>query len=214
MGSENHYRIEKDTMGEIKVKKNVYWGAQTQRAVENFKIGDHKIPMELIYAYAIVKKAAALVNYDCGVLKKDKADIISKICNEIIEGKLDGHFPLTIWQSGSGTQTNMNLNEVVSNRAIEVLGGVLGSKDPIHPNDDVNKSQSTNDSFPTAMHIASYKIITGHTIPSLIILRDSFHEKAKEFMPVIKIGRTHLMDATPLRLGQEFFDLVVELLVQ
>lgn len=198
------HRIEKDTMGTVEVPADNYWGAQTQRSLQNFKIGGQRMPIEVIHAFAILKKAAALTNYECGVLPKDKAGIITKVCDEILQGKLDGHFPLVVWQTGSGTQTNMNVNEVISNRAIELLGGELGSKDPIHPNDDVNKSQSSNDTFPTAMHIAAYHLISKHTLPNLQTLHNTLASKAKEFMPVVKIGRTHLMDATPLTLGQEF----------
>ena len=198
------YRIEKDTMGEVNVPADRYWGAQTQRSKQNFRIGEQKIPIEIIHAFAVLKKAAALTNFECGVLPEDKADVISQVCDEITAGKLDDHFPLVVWQTGSGTQSNMNVNEVISNRAIEILGGKLGSKTPIHPNDDVNKSQSSNDTFPTAMHIAAYKIVTENTLPELRRLNQSFAEKAKAFMPIVKIGRTHLMDATPLRLGQEF----------
>lgn len=204
-------RIEKDTMGTIEVPADRYWGAQTQRSLQNFKIGGQKIPQEVIRAFAILKKAAALTNYECGVLPKDKAEIITRVCDEILEGKLDDHFPLVVWQTGSGTQTNMNVNEVIANRAIELLGGELGSKTPIHPNDDVNKSQSSNDTFPTAMHIAAYKMLHEHTIPKIEGLRDALAEKSKEFMPIVKIGRTHLMDATPLTLGQEFSGYVSQL---
>jgi fumarate hydratase class II len=197
-------RIEKDTMGEVNVPADRYWGAQTQRSKQNFRIGAQRIPIEVIYAFAVLKKAAALTNFECGVLPKEKADVIFQVCDEIAAGKLDDHFPLVVWQTGSGTQSNMNVNEVISNRAIEILGGKLGSKTPIHPNDDVNKSQSSNDTFPTAMHIAAYKMVTENTLPKLRRLHRSFAEKAKAFMPIVKIGRTHLMDATPLRLGQEF----------
>lgn len=198
------YRIEKDTMGTVEVPADKYWGAQTQRSFQNFKIGGQRMPIEVIHAFAILKKAAALTNYECSVLPKEKAEIIVKVCDEILEGKLDEHFPLVVWQTGSGTQTNMNVNEVIANRAIELLGGELGSKNPIHPNDDVNKSQSSNDTFPTAMHIAAYQLISNNTLPNLKTLQATFSAKAKEFMPVVKIGRTHLMDATPLTLGQEF----------
>lgn len=197
-------RIEKDTMGTIEVPGEKYWGAQTQRSKQNFKIGGQKMPKEIIQAFGILKKAAALTNMECGVLPKDKADVIAQVCDEIVEGKLDEHFPLVVWQTGSGTQSNMNVNEVVSNRAIEILGGEMGSKTPIHPNDDVNKSQSSNDTFPTAMHIAAYKKLVEHTLPKLEALQSAFEKKSKEFMKVVKIGRTHLMDATPLTLGQEF----------
>jgi fumarate hydratase, class II len=198
------YRIEKDTMGEVNVSADRYWGAQTQRSKQNFKIGEQRMPLEVIHAFAVLKKAAALTNHECGILEKDKADVISRVCDEILTGKLDDHFPLVVWQTGSGTQSNMNVNEVISNRAIEILGGKLGSKTPIHPNDDVNKSQSSNDTFPTAMHIAAYRMITDNTLPGLRNLHQTLAEKAKEFMPIVKIGRTHLMDATPLTLGQEF----------
>ncbi|MFQ5865778.1 MAG: class II fumarate hydratase [bacterium] len=197
-------RIEKDTMGTVEVPADKYWGAQTQRSLQNFKIGGQRMPIEVIQAFATLKKAVALTNYECGVLPKEKADIIAKVCDEISEGKLDDHFPLLIWQTGSGTQTNMNVNEVISNRAIELSGGELGSKHPIHPNDHVNKSQSSNDTFPTAMHIAAYQLITQNTLPNVQALHDTLADKAKEFMSVVKIGRTHLMDATPLTLGQEF----------
>lgn len=198
------YRIETDSMGEIKVPADKYYGAQTARSLQNFKIGGEKFPPEFIRALAIVKKAAALANNELGLLSKEKADLIVKAADEIIEGKLNDHFPLVIWQTGSGTQTNMNVNEVISNRAIEMAGGVLGSKKPIHPNDDVNKSQSTNDAFPTAMHIAAVEEIHRRLIPMVTKLRDALDAKAKEFKDIIKIGRTHLMDATPLTLGQEF----------
>ena len=198
------YRIEKDTMGTVNVPADRYWGAQTQRSKHNFRIGEQRMPIEIIRAFAILKKAAALTNHECGVLPKDKADVISQVCDEILSGKLDDHFPLVVWQTGSGTQSNMNVNEVISNRAIEIRGGKLGSKDPIHPNDDVNKSQSSNDTFPTAMHIAAYKMATGNTLPKLRRLHRTFAEKANAFMSIVKIGRTHLMDATPLTLGQEF----------
>jgi fumarate hydratase class II len=197
-------RIEKDTMGEVKVPADRYWGAQTQRSKRNFRIGAQRMPLEIIHAFAVLKKAAALTNFECGVLPKEKADVISRVCDEIFAGKLDDHFPLVVWQTGSGTQSNMNVNEVISNRAIEILGGKLGSKTPVHPNDDVNKSQSSNDTFPTAMHIAAYKMLSEDTLPSLQKLQQTLAEKAKAFMPIVKIGRTHLMDATPLRLGQEF----------
>ena len=198
------YRIEKDTMGDIKVPADKYWGAQTQRSKQNFKIGGQKMPIEIIQAFAVLKKAAALTNHECGVLEKETADVIAEVCDEIVAGKLDDHFPLVVWQTGSGTQSNMNVNEVISNRAIEILGGDIGSKDPVHPNDHVNKSQSSNDTFPTAMHIAAYKLIVDTTLPNLKILQEELADKAKSFMPLVKIGRTHLMDATPLTLGQEF----------
>ncbi|NIR51127.1 class II fumarate hydratase [candidate division KSB1 bacterium] len=197
-------RVEKDTMGTLEVPADKYWGAQTQRSLQNFKIGGQRIPVEVIHAFAILKKAAALTNMECGVLEKDKADVIAQVCNEISGGKLDDHFPLVVWQTGSGTQSNMNVNEVIANRAIEILGGEIGSKKPIHPNDDVNKSQSSNDTFPTAMHIAAYKMLTELTIPNIEALQETLAKKAKDFMRIVKIGRTHLMDATPLTLGQEF----------
>ena len=198
------HRIEKDTLGEVEVAADRYWGAQTQRSLENFKIGGQRMPQEVIRAFAILKKAAAIVNVELADLPADKAEVIARVCDEILAGELDDHFPLVVWQTGSGTQSNMNLNEVISNRAIEQLGGAMGSKDPIHPNDDVNRSQSSNDTFPTAMHIAAYGALTGHTLPALRVLRDALRERAASFTDVVKIGRTHLMDATPLTLGQEF----------
>ena len=200
------YRIEKDTIGEVKVPSNRLWGAQTERSKNNFKIGPSgSMPMELIYAFAILKKAAAITNQEKGILDKKKSEAISKVCDEILEGKLDDEFPLVIWQTGSGTQTNMNVNEVISNRAHQILGNKLGKGEKlISPNDDVNKSQSSNDTFPTAMHIATYKLIVENTIPALEDLRSSIGSKVKEFTSIVKIGRTHLMDATPITLGQEF----------
>ena len=200
------YRIEKDTIGEVKVPSNRLWGAQTERSKNNFKIGpDGSIPIELIHAFAILKKAAAKTNYEKGILDKEKSDIISKVCDEIIEGKLDDQFPLVIWQTGSGTQTNMNVNEVISNRSHQLLGNELGKGEKlVSPNDDVNKSQSSNDTFPTAMHIATYKLLSEKTIPALEDLKSSINLKVKEFKSIVKIGRTHLMDATPITLGQEF----------
>lgn len=198
------YRIETDTMGEIKVPNDKYYGAQTARSLKNFKIGGEKFPPELIKALGIVKKAAAIVNNELGALPTDKKDLIVKAADEVIEGKLMEHFPLVVWQTGSGTQTNMNVNEVISNRAIEMAGGVLGSKKPIHPNDDVNKAQSTNDAFPTAIHVAAVMETHRRLIPMIEKLRDALSAKAEEFKDIIKIGRTHLMDATPLTLGQEF----------
>ena len=198
------YRIEKDTMGEIKVPSDKYYGAQTARSLMNFKIGGDRFPRELIRALGILKKAAALTNKELGTLPSDKADLIIKAADEVIEGKLDEHFPLVVWQTGSGTQTNMNSNEVISNRAIEIAGGELGSKKPIHPNDDVNKAQSSNDTFPTAMHIAAVEEIHRRLIPMVTKLRDALQKKSNEFKDIIKIGRTHLMDAVPLTLGQEF----------
>lgn len=198
------YRIETDSMGEVKVPVDKYYGAQTARSLMNFKIGGERFPFELIRALAIVKKAAAITNNELGLLSNEKRELIVKAAEEVIEGKLNDHFPLVVWQTGSGTQTNMNVNEVISNRAIEMAGGVLGSKKPIHPNDDVNKAQSTNDAFPTAIHIAAVEEIHRRLIPMITKLRDALEAKAKEFKDIIKIGRTHLMDATPLTLGQEF----------
>ncbi|MEJ5352165.1 MAG: class II fumarate hydratase [Melioribacteraceae bacterium] len=198
------YRIETDSMGEVKVPADKYYGAQTARSLMNFKIGGERFPFELIRALAIVKKAAAITNNELGLLSDEKRELIVKAAEEVIEGKLNEHFPLVVWQTGSGTQTNMNVNEVISNRAIEMAGGVLGSKKPIHPNDDVNKAQSTNDAFPTAIHIAAVEEIHRRLIPMVTKLRDALDAKSKEFKDIIKIGRTHLMDATPLTLGQEF----------
>ena len=198
------YRKEKDSMGELEVPEDRYYGAQTQRSLENFKIGGERFQRELIRAYGIIKKAAAKVNSEAGRLDKKIADAISNASDEVIDGKLDDHFPLVIWQTGSGTQSNMNFNEVISNRAIEMLGGVLGSKEPVHPNDHVNMSQSTNDTFPTAINIAAVESTTHKLIPELEKLRQSFESKSKEFDSIIKLGRTHLQDATPLSLGQEF----------
>jgi fumarate hydratase, class II len=198
------FRLEKDSMGTIKVSKNVYWGAQTQRSKNNFKIGSIKIPMVLIYAHAIVKRSAALANAHLGVLSKEKAEYILEVVDEIITGKLDDQFPLVVFQTGSGTQTNMNLNEVIANRAQVLHKKEIGVEMLLHPNDDVNKSQSTNDTFPTSIHIASYKIIKNNTLPSLENLQKALEKKAEVFHDIIKIGRTHCMDATPLRLGQEF----------
>jgi fumarate hydratase class II len=198
------FRIEKDTMGEIQVPADRYYGAQTARSLINFKIGGEKFPPELISALGILKKAAALVNKELGLLPPGKADLIIKASEEVIEGKLNEHFPLVVWQTGSGTQTNMNANEVISNRAIEIAGGEMGSKKPVHPNDDVNKGQSSNDTFPTAMHIAAAELIHKRLIPMVTGLRDALQLKSEEFSDIIKIGRTHLMDAVPLTLGQEF----------
>ncbi|MBI5323777.1 MAG: class II fumarate hydratase [Ignavibacteriae bacterium] len=197
-------RIEKDSMGEIEVPADVYYGAQSARSLIHFDIGIEKMPREVIRAMGILKKASALVNAELGVLAKDKAELIVKAADEVIEGKLDAHFPLSIWQTGSGTQSNMNSNEVISNRAIEIAGGEIGSKKPVHPNDDVNKSQSSNDTFPTAMHIAAAEQINHKLIPALITLRDTLKKKSDEFKDIIKSGRTHLMDAVPITLGQEF----------
>lgn len=198
------FRIETDSMGQIRVPKDKYYGAQTARSLMNFKIGGDRFPRELIRAFGILKKAAALTNKELGTLPAEKADLIVRAADEVIEGKLDEHFPLVVWQTGSGTQTNMNTNEVIANRAIEISGGVLGSKKPIHPNDDVNKAQSSNDTFPTAMHIAAVEEIHRRLIPMLTKLRDALQKKSDEFRNIIKIGRTHLMDAVPLTLGQEF----------
>lgn len=196
-------RIETDSMGEIEVPVTAYWGAQTQRSLKHFNIGFDVMPREVIRALGILKKAAAIVNYDLGKLPENKKDLIVKAADEVIEGKLDAHFPLRVWQTGSGTQTNMNANEVISNRAIEMVDGVMGSKSPIHPNDDVNKSQSSNDTFPTAMYIAAAERLTA-LIPEVQKVHDAIDAKAKEFADVVKIGRTHLQDATPMTVGQEF----------
>lgn len=198
------YRIETDSLGEVRVPNGKYYGAQTQRSLENFRIGKEKMPMELIHAFGILKKAAAIANAEKGLLSEEKREAIVGVCDEIISGSLDEHFPLLVWQTGSGTQSHMNVNEVISNRAIEKLGGKLGSKDPIHPNDDVNKSQSSNDTFPTAMHISACLMIHEKLFPSLKLLKKGLETKAKVFERIVKIGRTHLMDATPLTLGQEF----------
>ncbi len=199
------YRIEKDTLGEVKVPANKLWGAQTERSRNNFKIGsESSMPIEIIHSYAILKKAAAITNYECGILSKEKMELISKVCDEIISGDLDDQFPLVIWQTGSGTQTNMNINEVISNRCQQLIGKDLNDEKHVKPNDDVNKSQSSNDTFPTAMHLAAYKMISEKTLPSLLKFKDAIDEKVVEFKNVIKIGRTHLMDATPISLGQEF----------
>jgi fumarate hydratase, class II len=199
------YRIEKDTMGEVKVPADKYWGAQTERSRNNFKIGGQLMPVEVIRGFAYLKKAAAQTNHELGVMPKEKMDQIAQVCDEILQGKLDDQFPLVVWQTGSGTQSNMNLNEVIANRAHVLQGNKLGEgKSFIHPNDDVNMSQSSNDTFPTAMHIAAYKTIVETTIPGLEVLRDTISQKAAAFNEIVKIGRTHLMDATPLTLGQEF----------
>lgn len=208
------FRIEKDTMGQVQVPANVYWGAQTQRSIENFKIAQdiNKMPREIIRAFAYLKKAAALTNLDAGVLAPEKADLIARVCDELLAGELADQFPLVVWQTGSGTQSNMNVNEVVAYRAHVLQGGSLSDeKKVIHPNDDVNKSQSSNDTFPTAMHIAAYQILTEVTIPGIEKLRNTLDAKAKEFMHVVKIGRTHFMDATPLTVGQEFSGYVSQL---
>lgn len=197
------HRIETDSMGEISVAQNVYWGAQTQRSFQNFKISGERFPRVFIKAYGLVKKAAAQVNAELGEIAAEKEKLICQAADEVIEGKLDEHFPLVVWQTGSGTQTNMNFNEVISNRAIEIAGGTVGSKKPIHPNDDVNRGQSTNDSFPTAMHVAAAIAVHESFVPAIDKLIETLDEKAKEFKDIIKIGRTHLQDATPLTLGDE-----------
>ncbi len=208
-----NYRIEKDTMGEVKVPAEKYWGAQTERSRNNFKIGaEASMPLEIVKGFAYLKKAAAYTNCDAGVLSAEKRDAIASVCDEILTGMHDDQFPLVIWQTGSGTQSNMNVNEVVSNRAHVLAGNKLGEGNPtIHPNDDVNKSQSSNDTFPTGMHIAAYKMIMETTIPGVEALRDTLAKKSKDFWEVVKIGRTHLMDATPLTLGQEFSGYVSQL---
>lgn len=207
------FRIEKDTMGEVQVPADKYWGAQTERSRNNFKIGPAaSMPLDIVYGFAYLKKAAAYTNCELGVLSTEKRDLIAQVCDEILEGKHNDQFPLVIWQTGSGTQSNMNVNEVVANRAHEIAGNVIGEGEKtIQPNDDVNKSQSSNDTFPTGMHIAAYKKITEVTIPGVKQLRDTLEKKSKEFANVVKIGRTHLMDATPLTLGQEFSGYVSQL---
>lgn len=201
------YRIEKDTLGEVKVPADAYFGAQTERSVENFKIAQeiNRMPIEITRAFAYLKKAAAITNFEAGVLSKEKMQLITRVADEILTGKLDKEFPLVVWQTGSGTQSNMNVNEVIAYRGHVLNGGKLTDKEKVlHPNDDVNKSQSSNDTFPTAMHIAAYKILFDLTIPALVSLRDTLKDKSKEFKDIVKIGRTHFMDATPLTLGQEF----------
>ena len=200
------YRIEKDTMGEVKVPADKLWGAQTERSRNNFKIGaPASMPKEVIYGFAYLKKAAAYANFELGVLSQEKRDLIAKVCDEILEGKLDDQFPLVIWQTGSGTQSNMNVNEVIANRAQLLAGRKIGEGEKVlQPNDDVNKSQSSNDTFPTGMHIAAYKMVVETTIPGLEKLKNTLQKKSEAFKDVVKIGRTHLMDATPLTLGQEF----------
>ncbi len=208
------FRIEKDTMGEVNVPADAYYGAQTQRSIDNFKIAQdiNRMPKEIIRAFAYLKKAAALTNLDAGILSSEKTDLIGKVCDEILEGSLDAYFPLVVWQTGSGTQSNMNVNEVVAYRGHVLHGGSLSDKEKfLHPNDDVNKSQSSNDTFPTAMHIAAYKILAENTIPGIEKLRDTLAAKSKEYMQVVKIGRTHFMDATPLTVGQEFSGYVSQL---
>lgn len=205
-------RKEKDSIGYIQVPADVYWAAQTQRSMQNFKIGGQKMPTEVIQAFAILKSAAAATNADLGVLPKAKAKLIAKVCKEILDGKLDDQFPLVVWQTGSGTQSNMNVNEVIANRGHVIKGGKLTDKEKyLHPNDDVNKSQSSNDTFPTAMHISAYKTLVEHTIPGIEKLRDTLKSKSKAYMKVVKIGRTHFMDATPLTLGQELSGYVSQL---
>jgi fumarate hydratase class II len=208
------YRVEKDTMGEVKVPADAYYGAQTQRSIDNFRIAQdiNRMPKEIIRAFAYLKEAAAITNFEAGVLPKEKLDLISRVCREILEGNLDEYFPLVVWQTGSGTQSNMNVNEVIAYRAHVLNGGKLSDKEKVlHPNDDVNKSQSSNDTFPTAMHIAAYKMLVETTIPGIEKLRDTLSKKSREFMKVVKIGRTHFMDATPLTLGQEFSGYVSQL---
>jgi fumarate hydratase class II len=197
------FRIEKDTIGEVQVPADKYWGAQTQRSVENFKIGGHRMPIEVVHAFAYLKKAAALTNAELTPFPQDKAELIGTVCDEILTGKLDDQFPLVVWQTGSGTQSNMNVNEVIANRATVLKGGKLGDPQVIKPNDDVNKSQSSNDTFPTAMHIAAYSMLVEQTLPKVQLLHNTLASKSAEFMHVVKTGRTHLMDATPLTLGQE-----------
>lgn len=204
-------RIETDSMGEIEVPANKYWGAQTERSLHHFNIGKDIIPREVTHAFGILKKAAALTNHELGKLSKEKMDLICKAAKEVSDGLLDDHFPLHVWQTGSGTQSNMNTNEVISNRAIELAGGTMGTKQPVHPNDDVNMSQSSNDTFPTAMHIAAATTIKNHLIPAIQALRDGIDAKRQEFNDITKIGRTHLQDAVPLTLGQEFSGYVAQL---
>ncbi|MHC4508741.1 MAG: class II fumarate hydratase [Planctomycetota bacterium] len=197
-------RVEQDTMGRVEVPEGAYYGAQTARSLQNFDIGTEKVPRELIRAFAVLKKAAALVNGELGLLSEEKAGLIQQAAQQIIDGKLDDHFPLSVWQTGSGTHTNMNVNEVIANRATELAGGKIGSKTPVHPNDDVNQSQSSNDTFPTAMHVAAAVAITDRLLPAVEALANLLKKKAHEFSHIVKIGRTHLMDAVPLTLGQEF----------
>ncbi len=199
------YRTEHDSLGPVQVPADKYWGAQTQRSLENFRIGREKMPVEIIRAFALLKKAAAIVNNRMGILDSRLLNPVIQACDEILEGKMDDHFPLVVWQTGSGTQSNMNLNEVIANRAHELMGGSLAdNKKEVHPNDHVNKSQSSNDTFPTAMHIAAYTLIAEQTLPALIKMKQALQERSNTFQDVVKIGRTHLMDATPLTLGQEF----------
>src|SRR5881398_918425 len=208
------YRTEKDTMGEVQVPSDAYYGAQTQRSIDNFRIAQdiNRMPKEIIRAFAYLKKAAAITNFEAGVLPENKLKLISQVADEILDGKLDDYFPLVVWQTGSGTQSNMNVNEVIAYRAHVLNGGKLLDKEKVlHPNDDVNKSQSSNDTFPTAMHIAAYKMLVETTIRGIEKLRDTLAAKSKAFMNVVKIGRTHFMDATPLTLGQEFSGYVSQL---
>ncbi|MGK0364731.1 MAG: fumarate hydratase class II, partial [Saprospiraceae bacterium] len=206
------FRQEKDSIGYIDVPADKYWAAQTQRSAENFKIGGQKMPIEVIQAFAILKKAAAMTNAELGVLAQEKSALIGRVCDEILVGKLDDQFPLVVWQTGSGTQSNMNVNEVVANRGHVLQGGdLMDKKKVLHPNDDVNKSQSSNDTFPTAMHIAAYKKVMDLTIPGIEALRDTLQAKSTEFMDVVKIGRTHFMDATPVTVGQELSGYVSQL---
>jgi fumarate hydratase, class II len=209
--SDKKTRTESDTMGSLEVPADRYWGAQTERSLEHFRIGGERFPREVIRAFGVLKKAAAIVNRDRGALPPEKATAIIRAADEVIAGVLDEHFPLVVWQTGSGTQTNMNVNEVISNRAIEILGGEMGSKKPVHPNDDVNKSQSSNDTFPTAMNIAAVEMLTHRLIPAVTRLRDTLDAKAREFASVVKIGRTHLQDAVPMTLGQEVSGWVAQL---
>ena len=204
-------RIETDSMGAVDVPADRYWGAQTQRSLEHFAIGDDRIPIEVVRAFGLLKKAAALANLELGVLDEERARWIAQAADEVIAGQLDDHFPLHVWQTGSGTQTNMNANEVIANRAIEIAGGELGSKDPVHPNDHVNRSQSSNDTFPTAMHLAAVEILANRLVPSVRELRDALDRKRAEFDDIVKVGRTHLQDAVPLTLGQEFSGYVAQL---
>ncbi len=204
-------RLDSDSMGEIEVPADRYWGAQTQRSLHHFSIGDDRMPVEVVRAFGILKKACALVNADLGLLPKDRADLIVAAAEEVADGRLDDHFPLYVWQTGSGTQSNMNANEVIANRAIELAGGEMGSKRPVHPNDDVNMSQSSNDTFPTAMHIAAARAVVERLLPSVRDLREALHRKAEELGDVVKIGRTHLQDAVPLTLGQELSGYVAQL---
>lgn len=204
-------RTESDSLGKIEVPSDKYWGAQTERSRHHFAIGSDLMPKELIYAFGILKKAAAITNHELGLLSKEKYDLVIKAADEVINGKLNAHFPLRIWQTGSGTQTNMNVNEVISNRAIELAGGTLGSKKPVHPNDDVNQSQSSNDTFPTAMHIAAALAVVNRLLPAITELRQGLAAKQKDFAHIVKTGRTHLQDAVPLTLGQEFSGYVAQL---